>query len=84
MISFGIIGSGWRSEFYLRIAALLPEKFTVTGIFIRNPVKKEEFRIKYADKICDSIEELRQTGPGLCGVMRPQGRYLRYDHHAVP
>lgn len=63
MISFGIIGSGWRSEFYLRIAALLPEKFTVTGIFIRNPVKKEEFRIKYADKICDSIEELRQTGP---------------------
>ena len=65
MIYFGIIGSGYRSEFYLRIAALLPERFSVTGVLIRNPAKKEEFRRKYAVRICDSIEELKKTAPAF-------------------
>ena len=43
MIKFGIIGAGWRSEFYLRIAALLPSKFSVSGIYIRNSEKQKEF-----------------------------------------
>ena len=24
---FGIVGSGWRGEFFLRLARLLPERF---------------------------------------------------------
>ena len=40
MIKFGIIGAGWRSEFYLRIAMLVPEIFSVSGIYIRNPEKR--------------------------------------------
>ena len=35
MIKYGIIGAGWRSEFYLRIAELLPSKFSVSGIYIQ-------------------------------------------------
>ena len=63
MIKFGIIGSGWRSEFYLRIAALMPEKFEVSGIYIRNPQKKEAFAQKYNVNICDSLEQLLDTCP---------------------
>ncbi|MFB2600290.1 Gfo/Idh/MocA family protein [Herbiconiux sp. P17] len=36
-IRFGVIGSGWRSEFFLRIAAALPERFAITGLVTRNP-----------------------------------------------
>ena len=36
MIKYAIIGAGWRSEFYLKIAALLPNEFSVSGIYIRN------------------------------------------------
>lgn len=47
IIKYGIIGAGWRSEFYLRIAELLPKKFSVSGIYIRNCVRQEEFAEKY-------------------------------------
>ena len=40
MIRYAVIGAGWRSEFYLRIAALMPEKFEVSGIYIRNGQKR--------------------------------------------
>lgn len=63
MINFGIIGAGWRSEFYLRIATLIPEEFYITGIYIRNSEKKKEFGKKYDVKIVDSIDELIMTNP---------------------
>lgn len=61
MIKYGIIGAGWRSEFYLRIPALLPGEFSVTGIYIRNSEKQKEFADKYNVKICRSLEELLKT-----------------------
>lgn len=63
MINFGIIGTGWRSEFYLRIASLVPENFNISGIYIRNKEKKKEFSHKYNVKIVDSIDELIMTNP---------------------
>jgi predicted dehydrogenase len=38
-IRFGIVGSGWRSEIYLRIARKLPEIFEVTAVLVRNHEK---------------------------------------------
>ncbi|SDQ43689.1 Gfo/Idh/MocA family protein [Microbacterium sp. cf332] len=35
-ITFAIVGSGWRSEFFLRIAAALPERFRVSGLVTRS------------------------------------------------
>ncbi len=61
MTKYAIIGAGWRSEFYLRIAELLPKKFSVNGIYIRNSEKQKEFEDKYNVKICHSLEELLKT-----------------------
>ena len=41
---FGILGAGWRAEFYLRIAAALPHLFRVAGIYVRRPERAEELR----------------------------------------
>lgn len=61
MIKYGIIGAGWRSEFYLRIADLLPEKFSVSGIYIRKPEKREVFSKKYNVNIYDNLDDLLKT-----------------------
>lgn len=61
MIKYAIIGAGWRSEFYLKIAALLPNEFSVSGIYIRNSEKQKEFAKKYNVKICGTPDGLLKT-----------------------
>lgn len=38
-IQFGIVGGGWRTEFYLRIAMASPQRFHITGIVVRDEEK---------------------------------------------
>ena len=38
-IRFGLIGSGWRAEFYIRIAKALPGIFDLTAVLIRDSEK---------------------------------------------
>ena len=35
--TFGIVGSGWRAQFFPRLARLLPEKLTLVGGVVRRP-----------------------------------------------
>lgn len=63
MIRFGVVGAGWRSEFYIRIAAALPQLFDFAGIYIRNSETAELFRQKYNVNICTSLEQLLDTKP---------------------
>lgn len=46
-VRFGVIGSGWRSEFYIRIATALPKIFELTGVLVRNEDKKRYLEEKY-------------------------------------
>ena len=38
-IRFGLIGSGWRAEFYVRIAQAGPDQFELTKVLIRDKEK---------------------------------------------
>ena len=61
MISFVIIGGGWRAEFYLRIAKTLPEKFNVSAICVRNPEKAREIQKKFDVKVVNSLADALKT-----------------------
>lgn len=41
-LRIGIVGGGWRAEFYLRIARALPERFEVSNIYMRDEAKGRE------------------------------------------
>ena len=43
MTRFGLYGSGWRSEFFIRVAQALPHLFTLAGVITRSPEKTAYF-----------------------------------------
>jgi len=38
-LRFGLVGGGWRAEFFLRVAQALPDRFEVVGAVVRDPDK---------------------------------------------
>lgn len=57
-VLFSIVGSGWRSEFYLRIARACPDRFRVTGITSRNADKRKSLEQTWGVKTFASVEEM--------------------------
>lgn len=68
-IEFGLIGGGWRAEFYLRIAQQLPDQFAVAAMFVRNFEKAEELRRLWGVKVYTSFEEFTSSGAYMFTVV---------------
>jgi predicted dehydrogenase len=57
-IRFGIIGGGWRAQFYLRIAQLLPDVFQVGGMLVRNADKGRDIEDTWGISTYRDLDEL--------------------------
>lgn len=57
-ITFGIIGSGWRTEFYLRIAKAMPQQFRVSGIVTRSAERGKEVEECWGIPTFRTLEDL--------------------------
>jgi predicted dehydrogenase len=55
---FGIVGTGWRSRFYLKLASLLPESVQVVGVVGRNPQRAEQSAGRWGVPVYGSVAEL--------------------------
>ncbi len=62
-IRFAIIGSGWRSLYYVRIAQRLPELFELCGMYCRTEEKAEKIRNKNHIHTVTSEEEIEAMSP---------------------
>lgn len=62
-IRFGLIGSGWRAEFYIRIAKAVPEQFELTKVLIRDKEKGEAFGRRHNVRTVQTLEELLADDP---------------------
>jgi predicted dehydrogenase len=56
--SFGLIGGGWRAEFFLRIARDLPAQFPCVGVVVRDVEKRERLKAAWAIPVFATVEEL--------------------------
>jgi len=63
-IRFAIVGSGWRSEFFLRIAAALPERFAVTGLVTRSAETAQAVTARWGVTTFASIDDLLAGSAG--------------------
>jgi predicted dehydrogenase len=68
---FGVIGSGWRSEFFLRIAAALPDQLQAAGVVARSQARREAIAREFHVATPDSLDELIAAGPAFVVVSTP-------------
>jgi len=54
---FILHGSGWRAEFFLRVAKALPNRFEITAVVTTNKEKAGLFAKKFGVKCCETMEE---------------------------
>ncbi|MFN8471124.1 MAG: Gfo/Idh/MocA family oxidoreductase [Anaerolineae bacterium] len=55
---FGIVGAGWRAEFFLRIAAATPNWFRVTGLVRGTSSHAEEVGERFGVPVFASVKQL--------------------------
>ena len=87
-IRFALIGSGWRAEFYIRIAKQLPALFDLTGVMIRDPEKARAFSEKFTVPTVNSLDALLSNGPDFVVVCVKRGALtdclIELMHRGVP
>lgn len=72
-IRFGVIGSGWRSEFFLRIARAMPERFEVTGLVTRSEDTARAVEERWGVRGFLSVDDLLEaTAPSFVVVSVPR------------
>ena len=65
---FAIIGGGWRTGFYLRVARELPDRFRVTGLLARDPARRDRLGSMHAVPVVATLAELLEPRPSFVVV----------------
>ena len=63
MIKFGIVGTGWRSHFFLRVAQACPDRFTCAGVVTRDPERAAPLGEEYGIRIYPVLDDLLSQKP---------------------
>ena len=75
---FCLIGSGWRAEFYIRIAKALPEQFSLQAVLIRDAEKGRQFSERFGVKVVHSLEALLAEKPDFIVLAIKRGVVTNY------
>ena len=62
-IEFGLVGGGWRAEFFFRIAQALPERFRVVGCVAKSEATRARIQAKWKIPVFDKIDRLLNEQP---------------------
>jgi len=57
-IRFGVVGSGWRAEFFVRVARLMPDRFQCVGVVTRTAERGAQVEREWGVPTVRTIEEL--------------------------
>lgn len=77
-LRFGIVGSGWRAEFFARAARALPERFAVTGVVTRSAQRGAEVESSWGVPTFRNVAEL------LAAPDRPELVVVSVPWHVTP
>lgn len=58
MTTFGIVGTGWRSEFFLRLAAAAPDRLRCAGVVARRPERGDALTAAWGVPAHRTVDDL--------------------------
>ncbi|WP_220093015.1 Gfo/Idh/MocA family protein [Actinomyces sp. Z5] len=64
-VRFGVIGAGWRARFFLRLAAMAPERLECVGALARRAESRQALAEEFGVATTDSLDDLRARSPEL-------------------
>lgn len=67
-----MVGCGWRSQFYLRAAQMLPEQLEILSIIVKNPERAREVRERTGIPAVCTLEEAVKTRPDFVLLCVPR------------
>ena len=67
-IRFGLVGGGWRAEFFTRIAREMPDRFQLAGVVQRDPAKAQAFAATWGAPAYPDIAALAAAAPDFVVV----------------
>ena len=73
MSRFAIVGAGWRTEFFLRIVAALPERFSVSAVVVRKPERAAELTQRFGVSCVATLDDALATKPDFVVTSVPWG-----------
>ena len=57
-ITLGLVGGGWRAEFYFRIARALPDRFRIAGCVARTEATRARILTDWSVSVFQTLDEL--------------------------
>jgi predicted dehydrogenase len=75
-INFALIGSGWRAEFFIRIAKALPEQFNLCGVMIRDSEKGKTFAAQHNVLVVNTLNDLLKASPDFVVLSIARGKTI--------
>lgn len=72
--TFAIVGSGWRSQFFLRLAQATPEQLQVTAVATRSAERGEEVTAQWGVPTVRTLAELVASRPDFVIASVPWGQ----------
>jgi predicted dehydrogenase len=58
MTSIAVIGAGWRAQFFIRLAKMMPEKFEIVGVVARTEDVRTELSLEFGVQTFSSVSQL--------------------------
>jgi Oxidoreductase family, NAD-binding Rossmann fold len=62
-VLFGLIGGGWRADFYFRIAQAMPERFQIAGCVARTEATRARIKAAWKIPVFDELDALLDQHP---------------------
>ena len=78
-ITLGLVGGGWRAEFYFRIARTLPDRFRIAGCVARTEATRARILTEWRVPVFQTLDQLLERHLDFVVTSVPGSSHRRFS-----